>query len=666
MRFPPRPLRRAFVALCAAAVAVVALGASTAGASQTVSTVLTGATSGTIVGFNHASGRLIAETGNGGTVNLQTRSPAGVLVKSVPLGANAEPTALGNGVVAVVFGGSGTTSRQHVEIFSATTLALVANVSLGFIPQNGVAVAGGQVWLIDPHTGVLESFPVSGTHTLKTYPGVLPNGINFSIIGGSDGAATVYVEEGGTQQMLAVHASSTPAVTGTISGSRSQFAVSGDGSLLAMPRGTGGVLLMSPTTLATVRTLSVVSPASAGVVSLSYDGSRVSFSDPSYGVWSAAYEVLDSATGEVLYTEQPEAGGTELADQPLTFTSNSGLAEITRVTFQDAHPSFMAFSVPATPTYWTQFLTPQGTGGGLNSPETFTDRLVGSPQTDLGHQQIDVTLTPPVGTAITDSVSTASDGTFTYTAPAFTRTGVWKLTFGFAGGGGYQAASVSQNETVLGTADKLALTSTVTKSLVYNKSLSLTATLAPFQPGAEITIWKTVVGVKTAIYTGPVGSAGSVTLSQTPHLSTTYSATFAGDDTYNPSTAKAISIAVLPILKGAWPGGYGTSSGYRLFHYQAGCVKTHNAGCPQFTITATPNLKNRMVYLVIQQKSGSSWKSVYSAHHLLGAASKVTLPLPYASNAVIGHLYRIAIVYQGDKVGHGAVTWGYWGFRVTS
>ena len=269
------------------------------------------------------------------------------------------------------------------------------------------------------------------------------------------------------------------------------------------------------------------------------------------------------------------------------------------------------------------------------------------------------------GSAITDTVTTASDGTFTYTTPQRDHTGVWKVSFVFAGDGTARPASVTSSATVTGTPDTLKLTSTVAKSLVYNQSLSLTATLAPFAPGAEVTIWKTVLGVKTAVFTGPVGSGGSVTIAQTPHLSTSYSATFAGDDTYNPATAKAVPITVLPILKGAWPGGYGTSSGYRLFHYNAGCVKTHAAGCPQFTITATPNLKNRMVYMIIQQKSGSGWKSVYSGHHLLGAASKVTLPIPYANNSVIGINYRIAAVYNGDKVGHGAVTWGYWGFRVT-
>ncbi len=663
MRFPAPDLRCVAALLCAT-VTALALGAPGAVAKQSNSTVLTGATDGRIIGFDHATGRLLVETETGPNTYLQTRTPTGALGKSVSIGttkSGAQPKAIGNGVVAVVFFGGTAASRKHVEIYNASTLTLVANVKLGFIPQ-GVAVAGGRVWLVVPQIGLLESFPVSGAHTITTYPATLPTSTNASIIAGSDAAATIYVEDGPTSQTLAVHASTTPTITGTRNAIYSNLVVSGDGSVLEIPAGAGAVELASPTTLANIRTLTI--PATPFYVGLSYDGTRIAVSDATSATTVATYWVIDTTTGEVLYTDSPKPVGLQSAEQPLTFTSDSAFAVITKASIQDLHPTFMAFTVPATPRYWANLSTVQLTGGALNATATFSDTLEGSPQPGAGNQPIDVTLTPPAGVPITDAVTTSVIGSFSYTTPTLDHTGTWTVTFSFAGDGTYQPVSVSKAMNVAGTADTLTLASNVSKTLVYNKSLSLTATLAPFTPGAQITIWKTVLGTKTAVYTGPVGPSGTVQITQTPKLTATYSATFTGDDTYNPATSKTVPIAVVPILKGTWPGGYRTASGYRLFHSSASCMKTHKSGCPQLKITATPNLKGHTVYMVIQQKNGSSWKSVYQAHHKLGAASQATLPIPYTKSA-IGTNYRIVLVYNGDKVGHGAIAWGYWGFRVT-
>lgn len=51
-------------------------------------------------------------------------------------------------------------------------------------------------------------------------------------------------------------------------------------------------------------------------------------------------------------------------------------------------------------------------------------------------------------------------------------------------------------------------------------------------------------------------------------------------------------------------------------------------------------------------------------HHKLGASSKALFPLAYLNTGVINHNYRVAMTYAGSKV-LGAVTWGFWYFRVT-
>jgi hypothetical protein len=123
-------------------------------------------------------------------------------------------------------------------------------------------------------------------------------------------------------------------------------------------------------------------------------------------------------------------------------------------------------------------------------------------------------------------------------------------------------------------------------------------------------------------------------------------------------------ITVLPVITGSFVGGYVISGGYRLFHYNGTCVKTHNLGCPHFSTTLIPNHYGKYVYLVIQQHTATGWHSVAAFRQRLGSTSKALFAIPYTSTSVIGHYYRIAMVFKADAH-HGAVAWGYWHFRIT-
>lgn len=650
-------------AAVAAVLALAVLGpAGTAAGSETSSTLLTSLSpNGVLLATDTAHSHLLVvgpSSANGSVTLLQTRSYTGTLVTSISLPSGAQHEAFGEGSVAVSFAAP---TPTQVAVYDSSTLAQKAVVDVGFTPSS-LAVAGGQVWMVNGSDNSLHSMTVASPHTLTAYPGVLTG--SSTLLGARSSPATIYVRDGTTLKALDVTGS--PTLSGSLAPSLfSGLAVAADGSAVAVAESTDGAALLDPTTLAVTQSLSA--PAEADAIALSPDGARVVVSDHvgASNDQSALYWV-ENPSGSVLYTDtfSDPTAALNMYASPIEFWSDTGFSVLGDAHVGvDVHPTLFRFTVPAGQTYFTSLQVPTPGGGGLGSTPSFNGHLYASPQAGVTGATVHVLVTPPGG--IQSEVATptvAGDGSFSFTSSALNHTGSWAFEFQFQASGGYAAQQVTDHITISGAADTLSLATPT--AVLYGNRLTLTATLNPFTPGAVITITKTVNGVTSTIFLGPVGSSGQVTLTPKPGLSTTYQASFAGDGTYNPAASSAKKVAVLPIITGSFVGGYATSGKYRLFHYSSTCARTGNAGCPHISGAMHPAQPRRFMYLTLEQKVSGGWAIVDQFRERMGASSKALFPLHYASSAVIGHSYRIVLQHLSSAT-LGAVNWGFWYFRVT-
>jgi hypothetical protein len=643
--------------------ALSVLGQSaTVQASQTSSTVLTSLRSGHFVAVDAAHAHTIIE-GRSATTSgvdvLQLRSYTGALVTSVNLPTGDNWVEFGGSTIAVSFESGA--DLNHILLYNASTLAQVANVNVGFRPLT-IAVAGGQVWMTAGGDSDLHSVEVAAPHALASYPGLVGQG---TLLDGALGSpATVYDRDSGL--LTAISVAGTPTVTGThtVPVFQGMATVEG-GSDIAVAESTSGVELLDPVTLAVDNTLTT--PGRADAVAWSQDGTRLVITDTQNSGFdhSAMYWVEDTS-GSVLYTDvlDPELANTETGTAPVAFTSDTSFSMIGAPTYAPPNPTLYRFTVPSTtPSLWTSIQASGSTVLGVGQQASYSGTLYASPQAGVSGATIHVLVTPPGGTqSEVTTVTAAADGSFSYASDPLGHTGQWQFEFEFLGANGYAESSISRSVTVDGTSDSLTL-SAPTKVVLGGK-IAVTATLSPFTPAADITITKKVNGVTSTIFSGPVDSSGTVTLQLKPGFSTTYQAAFAGDGTYNPAASPAHKVAVLPIITGAWVGGYAVSGSYRLFHYSTTCVRTHNGGCPHFSALMRPKSPGKYVYMTLQGHTSSGWKSIAQYRHKLGASSKALFPLAYLNTGVINHNYRVAMTYEGSTT-LGAVTWGFWYFRIT-
>jgi hypothetical protein len=98
------------------------------------------------------------------------------------------------------------------------------------------------------------------------------------------------------------------------------------------------------------------------------------------------------------------------------------------------------------------------------------------------------------------------------------------------------SATVTQSVTVNGRATTLSLT-TDKDAYRYGETAHLTATLASASPNQQVSIFATVDGAKTRILDGTVGPDGSITVDHVVTDDTTFTAEYAGDETYAAASA---------------------------------------------------------------------------------------------------------------------------------
>ena len=241
--------------------------------------------------------------------------------------------------------------------------------------------------------------------------------------------------------------------------------------------------------------------------------------------------------------------------------------------------------------------------------------------------------------------TTASDGSFSI-PDTLSRRGVYGYTVSWAGDSSH-AGTTSRR---------------VTKVIGLTPALSITTSAGPYAYGAKpvvvahlgttkvrtLSIYaQPYGGTKVRLKTGTVDANGNLGVAYTLSRRTTFTASFAGDDTYEPrAVAKALTVhaRVAETLYGA----YGTSSGYKLFHTSVD---------PTLVVTVAANNAGSCVSYVAQYYSSGAWHTgatlscgTLDANSQHGAV--------YYTNAPAGTRFRMRAAFSGSALN--VATTGAW------
>jgi hypothetical protein len=204
------------------------------------------------------------------------------------------------------------------------------------------------------------------------------------------------------------------------------------------------------------------------------------------------------------------------------------------------------------------------------------------------------------------------------------------------------------------------------KTISAGQTVHLTAHLGHWYTNRTLSIYATPYGgTKKLVASGEVGSGGRFFASSQRYKRTTFVAEYTGDSRYLPETSKPVVVQVHVVTNGSLSRYYGSSGGYRLFHYHSSCPGPRHKGCPPFTGTVAPNEAGEPLGFTLQAYSAGSWHTVSSAKESIDPDGSKTIVWIYAGQSVKGIPLRCRASYSGDASHLGdAGPWRY--FKVTS
>jgi hypothetical protein len=142
----------------------------------------------------------------------------------------------------------------------------------------------------------------------------------------------------------------------------------------------------------------------------------------------------------------------------------------------------------------------------------------------------------------------------------------------------------------------------------WGRTVTLTARLvgsdgSPVSTQGDVTVSatpqnrsRTVVGTP-----GPPDASGTVVVTYTMRRHTTFTASYAGDDTYDPASAAPVTVHAKGILTARLRGGYATRDGVRLYHRSA---------APHLVADLVPAKDGTCLYFRAQRRYGGAWHTV--------------------------------------------------------
>ncbi len=192
------------------------------------------------------------------------------------------------------------------------------------------------------------------------------------------------------------------------------------------------------------------------------------------------------------------------------------------------------------------------------------------------------------------------------------------------------------------------------QTINFGQSVRVTAHLSPFQntPNGIVSIYATPYGgTRTLLAEEAVDASGDLSVTVKPKKRTTFTAEWAGDDTYEPSSmSQVVRVRVITATKIS--GNYAVSGKYKLFHLGRAVKQTG---------TVVPNHARSYLQFVAQRRVSGGWRTTAAGRFRIRSNGSVTA---YFTSGQRG-TYRSRNVFAGDADHLGdASPWRY--FKVTS
>jgi hypothetical protein len=260
-------------------------------------------------------------------------------------------------------------------------------------------------------------------------------------------------------------------------------------------------------------------------------------------------------------------------------------------------------------------------------------------------QTITVKRDSTYGTVDLSSRNTAGDGTFSI-PDVVTKRGTYGYTATWAGDGTHAGTSTRVVLKVTGLATTVAITSSA-GPYAYGAKPLVVAHLGTTKVRTLSIYAQPYGGTKVRLKTGTVDSHGNLAVYYTITRRTTFTATFAGDDTYEPRSGSKALLAHARVTESLY-GGYATSGGYRLFHTNVD---------PALLVTVAPNNAGSCVSFVAQYYASGSWHTGASLScGTLDANSQDGAV--YVTSAPAGTRFRLRATFAGSA--RNVATTGAW------
>jgi hypothetical protein len=261
----------------------------------------------------------------------------------------------------------------------------------------------------------------------------------------------------------------------------------------------------------------------------------------------------------------------------------------------------------------------------------------------------------PVGTATVTTDTTGQDTVTFHDTPTDGGTNTYAFTY--TGGTAYLPATISDTVQVTRANTTLAVT-TNAAAYTYGSWVHVFAHLGPTYNNRQVTLYaQPDAGTRTTITTGTVDANGNLAAWYKITRNTAFTAAYAGDDRYNPTTAAHVAWAYTQVndqmllnMSTTWING----THYAVYYRDAPAQQ------PLFRTTVAPAHNNQCLSITIQRYWSGAWHTINTKSFGMLSNGFYQEYLPWNSFSNYG-LYRIISEYVHNSQDITNLnTWGNW------
>lgn len=271
-----------------------------------------------------------------------------------------------------------------------------------------------------------------------------------------------------------------------------------------------------------------------------------------------------------------------------------------------------------------------------------------------GGTPLTVTRTSRYGTEYVHGATVANDGSFSV-VDRVDRRGTYRYRVSYAGDDDRLPAEATTTLYVTGLTPSLTIGADRAR-YSYRATALVAARLGPTSSDRTVRITRRYWGESTAatVTSGTVDAEGYRRGSATVLSRTVFSATFPGDDVYEPRTVTRTVTVSAKLTQGV-SGHYATSGSYHLYR---------STVRPATRVTVTPHRPGKCVSYTAQRYSAGAWRTVANVP-CIRLSTAGTATVPFANRRGEGLRYRVRTTWVGD-VYHAPATGAWIYLRFTS